>query len=113
MPGSCLARRRVAGINAAVIAGSAVPTLRRYCRRWLRRVTAMSADSMVGPLVQVGDNPLHCPGCACESGYPSDEAMAAIAAACTCPGCMTAGKCVEEQDDENSWREVETDELDH
>jgi hypothetical protein len=70
-----------------------------------------SADSHVGPAYSTGE--IHCPGCNCGSGYPSDEAMAAIAAACTCAPCMTGGKCVEEQDDENRRWEVDTDELDH
>lgn len=61
-----------------------------------------------------------------DDGYPSDEAMAAIAAACTCPGCMTGGKCVDDQPDDNDGAcvvclydfcrctdEEWTDELDH
>jgi hypothetical protein len=27
--------------------------------------------------------------------------MAAVAAACTCPGCMTAGKCIDDPSDED------------
>lgn len=59
-----------------------------------------STDSFVSPTYSVGE--IHCPGCNCGSGYPSDEAMAAIAAACTCAPCMTGGKCV---DDPERWDE--------
>ena len=58
-----------------------------------------SADSYVGPAYSAGE--IHCPGCNCRPDYPSDEAMAAVAAACTCPGCMTAGKCIDDPSDED------------
>ncbi len=59
-------------------------------------------SDFIGPTVSVqppgvDESVWHCQGCNCGDGYPSDEAMAAIAAACTCPGCMTGGKCIDDQ----------------
>lgn len=62
----------------------------------------MSEIDYIGPAVSVGDDLHHCPGCACRLDYPDEEAMAAIAAACTCANCMTGGRCVEDQPEDSS-----------
>lgn len=41
------------------------------------------------------------PGLLDRPDYPDDEAMAAIAAACTCAGCMTGGRCVDDGPDDS------------